>query len=465
MHRRDFLAAMVSSGLAAASWQTRALAASEDRDVAFLRATDIDYDIYRAGFNARIQRRPAVIAVCRTEAGVQKAVLQARQQGLAAAIRSGGHHFEGYSSNDGGMCIDLTQMSRLELSGANRVIAGPSARLMQVYEQLMPQGRLLPTGSCAMVGLSGITLGGGYGLFSREHGLNCDWLRRARLVDGRGEAHEVRDGSELMWALRGGGGGGLGVVTELEFETVACPQSILRHRFKAFNLTSAQLARKTAGWFSVAAGLPRHAFSAYVLSGTTLTILVTSTGSQHDAGLQAALAKLGALTDQVSPPQQLPLPEGIRPYYGKLTPLPFRNASAGFYRNFGDIESAIGPIAELVATNPGLLMQINTLGGAIDDPVPDNHSAYAHRGFPFLGEIQSYWEDPARAPALIAAVHRVQERLAAAGVTRHYANYADGELPDWQRAYYGEAGYRRLTRVKRQLDPDNLFRHPQSIAP
>lgn len=465
MKRRDFLAALASSGLLAIPWQARALAASPDPDVRFLRPSDTDYENYRVLFNSRIRRSPAVIAVCQTEAGVQKAVLRARQDGVAVAIKSGGHHFEGYSSIDNGMCIDLTLMSDLRVKQGGRVLAGPSARLMQVYESLMPQGRLLPTGSCAMVGLSGITLGGGYGLFSREQGLGCDWLRRARIVDGRGVAQEVKDKTELMWALRGGGGGGLGVVTELEFDTVACPSSIWSYRFKLFNQTPAQLATVTRAWFAIAAQLPRHAFSAYVLSGTGLTVLVTSTAPQADDELRAALAKLGVLTSKTFPPQQRPLPEGIRTYYGRLSPLPFRNASAGFYKNFGDIEAAIVPIAELVAGNPGLLMQINTLGGAIDDPVSDLHSAYAHRGYPFLGEIQSYWEDAARAPALIAAVNKVQNLLAAAGVTRHYANYAEGGLKNWQHSYYGAAGYKRLRAVKQQLDPDNLFRHPQSIEP
>ena len=377
--------------------------------------------------------------------------MHAREQGLAVAVKSGGHHFEGYSSNDGGMCIDLTLMNRLRLTEAGRVIAEPSTRL--------------PTGSCAMVGLSGITLGGGYGLFAREYGLSCDWLRRARLVDGQGNVHEVKEDTELMWALRGGGGGGLGVVTELEFDSAPCPKSIWSYRFKAFNKTSVQLAKLTGAWFDIAAQLPRHAFSAYVLSGTTLTILVTSTAPEADADLRAALAKLGIRADKAYPPQERALPEGIRRYYGKLTPLPFRNASAGFYKNYHDIESVMRPIAELVAHHPGLLMQINTLGGAIDDPVPENHSAYAHRGYPFLGEIQSYWEDPARAPALMAAVHAVQDLFAAAGVVRHYANYADGTLANWQRAYYGESGYRRLRTVKQRLDPDNIFRHPQSIEP
>jgi FAD/FMN-containing dehydrogenase len=289
-------------------------------------------------------------------------------------------------------------------------------------------------------------------------------LRRARLVDGRGVVHEVAGGTDLMWALRGGGGGGLGVVTELEFDSVACPKGIWSYRFKALQLKPAQLVEKTRAWFDAAAALPRHAFSAHVLSGNTLTLLVTSTAPTPDTRLKKALREMAAFTDKAFPGQYSPLPEGTRRYYGKLSPLPFRNASAGYYRQFRDIESALVEIAQLAASHTGLLYQINTLGGAIDDPVAENHSVYAHRGYPFLGEIQSYWEDPALAAPLIAAVARVQALLRQAGVSRHYANYADGDLKQWDKSYYGVAGYQKLQAIKQRLDPDNVFRHPQSIA-
>lgn len=465
MNRRDFLSSLFSLGLSAVSVRAGAKGLTSDDNVRFLYSTDTDYETYRAVFNARIDHRPVVISVCRNEAGVQKAVRHAHALGLAATVKGGGHHFEGYCSSDGGMTIDLTLMNGQRMGENGRLISEPARRLVEVYENLIPQGRLLPTGSCAMVGLGGITLGGGYGLFSREHGLTCDWLRRVRLVDGHGKVHEVHEGNELLWALRGGGGGGLGVVTELEFDTVACPRSIWSHRFKSYKLTPAQVSAKTRAWFGIAEKLPRHAFSAYVLSGTTLTILVTSSLAKADADLLTSLKAFSAMSETTAAGQESPLPAGIRRYYGKLAPLPFRNASAGYYRGYSDIEAVIPDISVIVARHPRLLMQINTLGGAIDDPVATNHSVYAHRGYPFLGEIQSYWENPARAPALVAAVAQVQSLFAQAGITRHYANYADGGLKNWSRAYYGLDGYKRLQAVKRLIDPENIFRHPQSIDP
>jgi len=432
-----------------------------DVDVTYLTSKDPGYDMHRSLFNKRLSRRPQLIAVCSNESGVQKAVRVANQRQLPVSVKSGGHSFEGYSATDGSLMIDLTPMNAYRLTVDNRFISGPSCRLMQMYEFLLPRGRLIPTGSCGMVGMAGITLGGGYGLFSREHGLACDHLQRLRLVDGLGRVHDVDKDSELMWACRGGGNGNFGIVTELEFDTVAAPAKFWSYRFRVNNLVASRTADIARQWFASMAKLPDTCFSAFVISSKRLTILITSTMPSPDTRLTGILAHIGKITDRRLKDRYDEVLPGARRYYGRLAPLYFNNGSAGFYHGYDDIAAAAETVFSVVHNTPGMVFQINTLGGAIDNPANAVLGSYAHRSAGFLGEVQTYWEQPEQEQRALQAVARVQRQLGQ--VRAHYCNYQYGGLKNAAQAYYG-GSYPRLQIIKQRYDPDNRIRHPQSIA-
>ena len=435
--------------------------------VRFYQPGEEGYESGRITFNSRFSRRPGVVAACTSELGVQAAVRQARKGGMAVAVKSGGHSFEGFSVNDGGLSIDLSGLDRLHYdAGADVLRAGPGAKLRDVMAFLLARGRLLPAGSCGGVGLGGLTLGGGYGLFAREFGLTCDHLIGARLVDGSGKVHDTSGGKDggLLRALRGGGNGNFGVVTELRFKTRPAPGNLHAIRYRYQGLGAGVVMARLRAWFAATSEFDRQTFAGFVLNGRSLTLLVTTTSTRGPGPVEAVLKQF--LPEPVGKNRSVstaPLGKAVRRYEGRPDPLPFRNASAGYYRSFEDIAAALPEVVDLVAKNPGVLLQINTLGGKIAEP--ELASTYVHREFGYLGEVQAYWDQPAREAPLMAAVARIQGALRAAGVSAHYRNYPDATFADPLVDYYGEKALGFLEMIKRRFDPDNVIRHPQSVKP
>jgi FAD/FMN-containing dehydrogenase len=87
-----------------------------------IRSGDPRYDEARVLFNVGIDRRPAVIAPCATAADVAEALRMARDGGLAVAVRAGGHSVAGFSTNDGGLVIDVRPMKDIRVDPDNRTV-------------------------------------------------------------------------------------------------------------------------------------------------------------------------------------------------------------------------------------------------------------------------------------------------------------------------------------------------------
>jgi len=429
----------------------------------FFGRDDAAYAALNQGYNKRLHFLPRYIAACADAADVQRALALARRQGLAVAVRSGGHSFEGFSSNDDGLVVNVARLKRVRWLDAETVEIGAGCTLQEVQAALFPRGRLLPAGSCGSVGIAGLTLGGGYGFFSRAHGLTCDSLLGLSLVAPDGRLVDTDEDAELLWACKGGGNGNFGVVTALRFRTQPMPARFAACVLKFRGLDAARYGRVLQAWFEVADALPVDAFAACVLNGRTVTVLLAG----HGVDLQHAARPLAPLAASVAPTLGTPLPQAMRRYYGRPGPIDFKNASAGLYRGAQDLAPLQEALFEQVVAHPGLVFQVNTLGGRIADPAFEQASCYPHRHLPYLGELQAYWDgttQPQAGPRLMAAFESIQALFRAHGVTAHYRNYPDLNFRDWEHAYYG-ANYARLQAVKRRYDAGGLLRYPQGVRP
>lgn len=183
------------------------------------------YDRAKLVFDTRFDaNRPVAVMVVQRTADIARAMRFAQRFDLQIAPRGGGHSYVGASAANGTLVLDLRPLHSVTYDPASRtVLVGSGASLYDVKAHLAAHGRAIPTGTCPTVGTAGLTLGGGLGVESRAHGLTADRLTEAHLVlpDGSSVTATATQHSDIFWALRGGGGGNIGIVTALRFVTHA----------------------------------------------------------------------------------------------------------------------------------------------------------------------------------------------------------------------------------------------------
>ena len=168
----------------------------------------------------------------RLSSDVQRCLAFGREHGVEVTAHSGGHSYGGYSSCPG-LVIDVSLLNAISVGGTagargQKSVTVGAGQLIDVYAGLAGHGLLLPGGSCPTVGIAGLALGGGIGVFSRAYGLTCDQMAAVEIVTADGVAASVRArrDEDLYWACRGGGGGNFGVVTSFGFSAHPIPEAI-----------------------------------------------------------------------------------------------------------------------------------------------------------------------------------------------------------------------------------------------
>lgn len=99
----------------------------------------------------------------------------------------------------------------------------------EVYALANASGAVVVGGSNPTVGLAGWMQGGGHGPLSSSYGMGSDNLLEATVVLASGEtvtANEFQH-SDLYWALRGGGGGTFGVLTQAVVKAYPTPKTAM----------------------------------------------------------------------------------------------------------------------------------------------------------------------------------------------------------------------------------------------
>ncbi|GGP50508.1 FAD-binding oxidoreductase [Streptomyces melanogenes] len=433
---------------------------------------DPGYDDARTVFNAMIDRRPAVIAQCESDADVVTAVRFGRDLDLKIAVRGGGHSVSGQALNDNGLVVDLRRMHEVTVHPAAHAVRVQGGAIMsQLDRATQPHGLATTGGRVSTTGVGGFVLGGGSGWLDRSFGLAVDNLLGVELVtaDGSVVTASAEENPELFWALHGGGGN-FGIATSLTLKLHDLPEYAIAmllyqpERAPEVARTYRELiengpAEASGGVLYMTA--PPEPFIPEHLVGKVLCgALVAYAGGEE--AMRKVAQPLIALPHEVEIVTAMPYadmqcmmddPPGLRNYWSAeyLTGMP---------DDFVDVFCSLG---EALPTPTGTQHVVFPQGGAIADgpseyPVPYRDSPWAVHPF-------GIWEDPADDERCRQWVKDVRARVQPWSSGAVYLNFTGDEGAERVVAGLGAENMRRLREVKRAYDPDNVFRFNHNIVP
>ncbi len=427
---------------------------------------DVEYDMARRGFNALIDRRPAVIARCIHAQDIAAAFDFARSHQLEVAVRGGGHNPAGHCVCDGGLVIDLSQMLTVEVDAeAQTARSDGGATWLDFDSTTQSFGLVTPGGVVVSTGVVGLSLGGGIGHLTAQYGLTCDHIIAAEVVtpDGKVIHASENENEELLWGLRGGGGN-FGVVTQLEFRLHPLEQVIGgRLVYRGAGVRDALLRYR-----DVVEHSPRDLSCQVSLAVDEslvplLEIVPCYTGPDADPGsLQMLRAAPGLIQDDLRKQTFLEQQRVIDSAYGEK-----RHYWKGhFVREIPDelLDELFRRIVALGRPPGGIMLE--SLHGAPKD-VQAPPGAVGFRNAAFNLSVMAVWQDPSLDAEQIAWA---REGAAAIEPWSYsgggYVNYMQADEPiERVRAAFGMETFDRLQKLKQQYDPQNILRRNQNIPP
>ncbi len=431
--------------------------------------SDPGYGQARQIYNRSIQRFPAAIVYCETERDVALAVCEAKRRGCTVRVRGGGHNYEGFCVGDNVVVLDMQRMNHSAIDPAQSIVRiGAGVQNAALYELVGAAGYPFPSGTCPTVGAAGLTQGGGWGMSARMFGLTCDSLLAARLIDANGRLHCISETSEpdLFFALRGGGGGNFGVVTEL---TYRLPPKLFAVTYVNITASNMPLENGVAVFSRFQSWLQQEDFRftplCRIFNSETLGYGFFVRGIYYgtQAQAEASLAPFLTLPGITVTMQEATFLDAIRmveqgyPPYEK-----FRDAGrfAPCFLREEEMRRIVFLIAERAPGAEYASIGLFGLGGRVRE-VALQKTAFFYRDAPYIIDLETRWEHGSAEPAALKWM-QPRYRYLQSITPGAYINFPSLMNRNYMQAYYGENAA-RLLRIKQRYDPNHLFCFPQSI--
>ncbi|KAJ4888746.1 FAD-binding Berberine family protein [Raphanus sativus] len=439
---------------------------------------------------------------------VQATIICSKKLGTHLRFRSGGHDYEGLSyvseMEEPFILMDLSNLRQINVNikdSSAWVQAG--ATVGELYYRIAEKSRVhgFLAGLCSSLGIGGHITGGAYGSMMRKYGLGGDNVLDAKIIDANGKLLDRSSmGEDMFWAIRGGGGASFGIILAWKIKLVPVPKTVTV--FTVTKTLEQDVGNKILSkWQAVAADklveelFIRVIFSVAANNGsktatTTYNALFLGDKDTLLNVMKKGFPELGLTSNDCVEmswiesvvyisgfPSQTPTDVLLQ---GK-SPNPKINfkAKSDFVKKPIPKSGLIGMFKKLLEEDSALMIW-NPYGGVMAE-IPESYIPFPHRkGVIFKIQYVTAWPNSDKKPSRhinwIRDMYSYMMPYVSCNPREAYVNYRDLDLGRnkknaktsfkqaqvWGAKYFKD-NFNRLVMIKSKVDPENFFRHEQSI--
>ncbi|RVW80168.1 Berberine bridge enzyme-like 15 [Vitis vinifera] len=408
---------------------------------------------------------------------LQSSAQKPQQLSIHMRVRSGGHDYEGLSyvseMEKPFIMVDLARLRGIKVDiDDNSAWVQAGATIGEVYYRIYEKSKThgFPAGLCPSLGIGGHITGGAYGSMMRKYGLGADNVMDARIVDVHGRILDRESmGEDLFWAIRGGGGASFGIILWWKIRLVPVPSTVTVFTVgRALEQGATKLLYR---WQQVADKLHEDLFIRVIMSVKANEKGNKTVSAAFNSLFLGGVDRLLQIMGESFPELGLTMkdctemswirsvlyiggyPSGTPPevlLQGKSTFKNYFKAKSDFVKE-PIPENALEGLWTRLLEEESPLMIWNPYGGMMSK-ISESEIPFPHRkGNIFKIQYLTTWQDGEK-----------NTKNHMEWIRRLYC-YMTPYVSMFPRAAYGN--FNRLVHVKTKVDPDNFFRHEQSIPP
>ena len=430
------------------------------------------YNSYRLGFNRAGQFFPRMIVMSKRRRDAKWALAISIKLEIEFSIRSGAHDPTSFCLSNG-IIIDLSKRDYIKVCD-DIIKIGVGVRIGPLVEKLAETEMVLPTGTCQNVGIAGLSMGAGIGFLERKYGLTLDSMLSATILLANGDIIKVDDKCypDMFWAIRGGGGGSLGIVTDFEFKVYKLSSVLLFELWCPFK-NFIEVFGTWQKWApfqvdNLASNLNLYPLSAVKSGSKKEAILVGGQFEGSKIDLKVLLSVFRGLCTSCKIWRSTVVDAAI--YHATPNP-PLFFSYLNLFSPICLSTNALRNLAKMMLSAPdGASIEINSLGGFVSG-ISSNETAFMWRKSLFWMLIKGPTDNQRLLQQSANWVRKTYDGLLddglrnkKTGVGMLYCNFKDVDLSPEQYplAYWGKNS-ERLSKVKGKYDPCDIFNYAQSI--